>query len=57
MRNLAIFLFNIPVSSVLFVGILLLCPILHLFMMMKMGGHNHGGETSSDIALAPTKDK
>lgn len=44
----AIFLFNIAVSSVLLVSTVLLCPLLHIFMMMKMGGHDHSGETSLD---------
>ncbi len=36
----AIFLFNVQVSSAFFVGMLLLCPLLHFFMMKgMMGGH------------------
>lgn len=37
----AIFVFNIPVNTVLIVGILLLCPVLHLWMMKGMMGHTH----------------
>ena len=35
----AIFVFKIPVTSVIYVGILLLCPVLHLLMMRNMLGH------------------
>ncbi len=35
----AIFVFKIPVTSVIFIGILLLCPALHLLMMRNMLGH------------------
>lgn len=42
----AIFLFNISVSRVLLVGLFLLCPLLH-WWLMRDGGHAHGGETSS----------
>jgi uncharacterized membrane protein YhaH (DUF805 family) len=35
---LAISVLNIPVSSVLYFGLLLLCPLLHLVMMRGMMG-------------------
>ena len=42
----AIFLFNVPVNSVLLFGLILLCPISHLFMM-KFMGHDHNHEETS----------
>lgn len=39
----AILLFDVPVSTVLYVGLVLLCPLSHLFMMRwMMKGHQHG---------------
>ncbi len=35
----AIFLFQIQVSTVLLVGLFLLCPAIHLFMMRDHKGH------------------
>jgi len=62
----AIFLFKIPVSSVIYFGIVLLCPVLHLLMMgnmMKHGdsAHDHAGHemhhtAPSQLAAGEKKD-
>lgn len=39
---LAIFVFKIPISGLLTFGLILLCPLMHLFMMKGMG---HGQES------------
>lgn len=38
----AIWVFKIPANNVLYVGLVLLCPLMHLLMMRGMGNHNHG---------------
>ena len=53
----AIFFFNVTVSTAIFVGLLLLCPLLHVLMMMSMGGHIHGVEHSSDVPVVLAEDK
>ncbi len=40
----AIFVFKIPANSVIFVGLILLCPALHLLMMKGMMNHDHAGQ-------------
>ncbi|MEP7167437.1 MAG: DUF2933 domain-containing protein [Candidatus Woesebacteria bacterium] len=36
----AITVFRVPINTVVFVGILLACPLMHVWMM-RNGGHNH----------------
>lgn len=47
----AVTLFKIPISSVLFFGLILACPLMHVIMhgghgdgaeQKTKGGHNHG---------------
>ena len=48
---LAIGVFGIPGSSVLYFAAALLCPLMMVFMMRGMG-HDHGG-TTADAAPTP----
>lgn len=43
----AIFLFKISLTNVLFFGVLLACPLMHLFMM-KDHSHNSGHKEKDD---------
>ncbi len=62
----AIFVFKIPVSSVIYFGIALLCPALHLLMMGNMmkhddSAHDHAGHevqhtAPSQLAAGEKKD-
>ena len=47
----AIFVFKIPANSVIYFGILLLCPALHLLMMRNMLGHDHTGHSHTEHDL------
>jgi len=52
----AIFLFKIPTNTVVYFGLLLLCPLAHFFMMGQMG-HNHGGEQHNEHVHVEVEDK
>ncbi len=39
----AIWIFGVPANGVIYFGLIVLCPALHLLMMRGMIGHNHGG--------------
>ena len=41
----AILVFKIPVTRVIYFGIILLCPALHLLMMRNMMGHDPTGHS------------
>jgi hypothetical protein len=43
----AIWLFRIPANNILFFGMLLVCPLLHLLMMRGMMGHNHADASAT----------
>jgi hypothetical protein len=42
--GVAIFIFRVPLSSVLFFGLVLACPLMHVFMH---GGHGEHTKTSN----------
>lgn len=46
----AIFIFKIPVNTVVYFGLILLCPLAHFLMMGKMG-HNHGGQHDEHVPV------
>lgn len=51
----AIFLFKIPVNTVVYFGLILLCPIAHFLMMGRME-HNHSQEQHNEHVHAEVKD-
>lgn len=51
----AIFLFKLPVNTVVYFGLLLLCPLAHFLMMGNM--HNHSGEQHDKHTHMETTEK
>ena len=51
----AIFIFKVPVTGVVYVGLLLLCPAMHLLMMRNMTGHDHSGQHHDHLHSSVTR--
>ena len=52
----AVFLFKVPVNNVLFVLMLMICPLSH-FLMMGMMGKNHDQHQHSTPETSQSKPK
>ena len=48
----AITVLGVPLGTLGTVAIVLLCPLMHIFMMRGMGGHNHQGQAACHSTTA-----
>lgn len=44
---IAVTVFKVSVSNILFFGIFLACPLMHIFMMKGHGDHNQEGKDNT----------
>ena len=51
----AIAVFKAPVNTVVYVGLLLLCPAMHLLMMRYMMGPDHDGQAHDHVHSPVTR--
>lgn len=53
----AVFLFNIPLNTLLLLGLVLLCPLSHLLMMSQKGHENGNEQHNAHVHAAPSDHK
>jgi uncharacterized membrane protein len=51
----AIFIFRVPVTGVVYLGLILLCPAMHLLMMRNMTGHDHSNQAHDHLDSPVTR--
>lgn len=44
---IAVTVFKVSIGNLFFFGVLLACPLMHLFMMKGHGGHGHEGKNDT----------
>lgn len=44
---IAVTVFKVSIGNLFFFGVLLACPLMHIFMMKGQGGHNQEGKDNT----------
>ncbi len=44
---IAVTVFKVSIGNLLFFGVLLVCPLMHIFMMKGHGGHDQEGKNNT----------